>query len=298
MKGTNFWRLPACLAALAVLAGCNTMWGGIEPASYVGKEPPMTLLLAEYHGPDARNTADRVRDEMIEEGFKKTFVVADNDEAYLCHGLYKGFDDKSFHADRDRITAVRDRTGRAAFGRPTASPLPETTPPTPYDLTRANGKYTVQVGTFDLYGRKEAANQYAAALRSEGYEAYVYHGPTQSIVTIGAFGDIIFDNPYRRRTDPPQIISADVKRTLATFPYLNWNGHVFTEDELEKMTVRTKRVVYNTKTRSFEEVYVDTPIGEVAKSKLVHFPDETGMVRAPLAPTQPMPPGPMPSPRR
>ena len=245
-------RIVLAVGALLALAGCNGIWTGIDPQEYLGQEAPMTLLLAEYIGPDARATAERVRDELHQEGFKRAFVIADDDEAFLCHSLYTGFDDRDYLPDKEQFAAMHDTSGRTAFGRPLASPLPEPTPLTLHSLLEARGQYTVQVGVFDLYGRKKMANDYADKLRAQGWKAYVYHGDTQSLVTIDAFGREIFDNWARADNpwDPAKIISTDVNRILAAMPYVNWNGHQFTEEEVAEIKITRRTTVLLPKSSS------------------------------------------------
>lgn len=285
----------AIVMAATVTTGCDMFTRSITPKQYLGKEPPMTILLAEYHGPDARNTANRLAGELTEKGFKKTYVVADVDEAYLCHGVYDGFEDNDYLEDRTRLLAVLNTSGNPAFGRPWPSLMPEPAPMTLYDVTAAPGKYTVQVGSFDLYGRKADAVEYTRQLRRRGYPAYTHHGDVQSLVTIGAFGDEIFDNPYRKMdiSNPARIVSPDVKRILKEFPRLYWNGHIFTDEEAEQMIVKRKRKRYNRRTGKMEDMVLD--LGSVTKTRLVHIPKKRDVHRTQ---PQPTPPGPIMRPRR
>lgn len=283
------WMVLLATAVASLAAGCNGAFSGpVKPEEYIGKEPPLTLLLAEFRGPQARSLAERACDGLHQRKFPAAYVLADDDEAFLCHSRYSGLDDSRYGPDVKRIAEIRDREGKSLFGRTWLAPLPELTPPTPYPLTEARGKYTVQVGLFDLYGRKAAAVQVTEELRRKGYEAYTHHDETQSQVTIGAFGDIIFDNPARRFTpnDPPKIVSPDVRKILATFPLLNLNGHTLTRDEAAKIHV-TRRG-FNPKTGRYEEAKVD--VARYARSQLVHIP------RKVVSPTQPSPPPTSPTP--
>jgi SPOR domain len=286
----------ALVLAAAVTTGCDAFTRDINPRQYLGKEPEMTILLAEYHGPDSRNTANRVAAELKEKGFKKTYVVADVDEAFLCHGVYKkGFEDEDYKKDRTRLLAIRDAKGNPAFGRPWPSLMPESSPMTLYDATAAPGKYTVQVGAFDLYGRKADAVEYTRQLRRRGYPAYTHHGDIQSLVTLGAFGDDIFDNPYRKMdvSDPARIVSPEVKKLLTEFPRLYWNGHIFTDEEAEQMIVKRKRKYYNRRTGKMEDLVFD--LGSMTRTRLVHIPKKRDVYRAQ---PQPTPPGPTMRPRQ
>ncbi len=60
----------------------------------------------------------------------------------------------------------------------------------PLDLKRHRGAYTLQAGYYDAeFGQafREAAEEAAQTLRDEGHEAYFYHGPNRSLVTVGIF---------------------------------------------------------------------------------------------------------------
>jgi len=298
-----------CLAALAfgaalVAAGCTGGMGSLNPATFSrfdGQEPPLTLCLAEYSGPEARDLAAQACERLIAQGLKDTFVIADEDEAYLCYGLYRDREDPAYREGR--------RTIARAYGSLLGVPLPETAPPTRYDLLEAKGRYTVQVATFDLYGRKHMASDYVGELRRQGWPAFVYHGNTQSNVTIGAFDREIFDDWTRMNNlyKPARIVSAEVQRILKTFPYQNWDGHVFTAAEVANMKATHKEAkVFDPRTGRTEVIVTD--FGELFKSKVVAIPAKPRQPAAPLpqgsrggrSPSRPpavAPPRPAPSPR-
>lgn len=65
---------------------------------------------------------------------------------------------------------------------------------TPSDLQQFAGMagYTLQVAVFDAAGGprfREAAEAYCRQLREKNEQAYFYHGPNRSMVTIGLFND-------------------------------------------------------------------------------------------------------------
>lgn len=262
------WMVWCVAWAALALQGC----GGIKQEyenfeRYIGKEPPRTFLLVEYTGLLSANDAERVRREMIEKGLPKAFVIADEDEAFLCYGLYgDNRKAKTYLKDKRLLSSVRDSQGRAIFGSHLLL-LPETTPRSRYDLVesaeRANRagaekkalskRYTVRVGSFDLYGRKHTATEYAEQLRQQRFEAYVFHGPTWSHVTVGLFDNTIFDD-WRRMSNPanpPKIVSGQVKGILRALPRQNLNGHLFTEEEGREVRERAEpysRFVFSTVT--------------------------------------------------
>jgi hypothetical protein len=285
------------LAAVATAsAGCNGGSGVINPNDYIGKEAPLTLLLVEYHGPEARSAAEKACSNLQREGFGDAFFLADEDEGYVCHGKYEDFADTNYRRDVKRLVGLRDRQGNSIFGRPWLMLLPEPAPPTSYLLTDVPTKYryTVQIGLFELYGRKKAASRFTEDLRRKGYEAYVYHGDTQSQVTIGSFGGIIFDNEARilDPKDPPKIISPDVKKILVDFPLLNVDGYTMTPEEATKLGEHVTRKIRDPETGKYVETKFD--VARTLRSQVVLIPRRSVRPAQPSQPrsTQPLPAGP------
>jgi len=284
-KCRKWMVLCVALAGLA-LQGCDGIKQDYSNFDrYIGQEPPRTFLLAEYSGALSGNDAERVRREMIEKGLPKAFVIADDDEAFLCYGLY---DDnrkaKTYLKDKRLLASVRDSQGRAIFGsmRVLSVLLPETTPKSQHDLVEAakqanrsgTGKkalpkrYTVRVGSFDLYGRKHTATEYAEQLRRKGFEAYVFHGPTWSHVTVGLFDNTIFDDWHRMSdpTNPPKIVSPQVNGILRALPRQNLEGHIFTAQEA--------REVREAEARARAEGRRIEPLGRFVFSQVMSIPQE------------------------
>jgi hypothetical protein len=343
MRRFRFSLIPVLLFALAGCQGLGNIKGGnIHTDQFIGKEPPMTILLAEYHGLTAKADAERACSELLAHGLSDAFVIGETDEAYLCYGTYSDRLDKSYHENRLKVAQISDPAGKPAFGPGIGVLLPEAAPPSPYDLARARGTYTVMVATFDLYGHKHAAADYAAQLRKEGWPAYVFQTDVMSHVTIGVFNDDIFAadekgaplssedkaalaqlNVHQKaaraffeewkdfnmannkgKKIAPVIISPEVKRILAVFPYLNWDGHLFTPEEAAKMK--------GTATRRFEGPNGTAPIetrqpanfARLVQSSLViiptaeHGPASAAPTAPPKPQTPPAPRGPIPSPTR
>ena len=97
----------ALVLAAAVTTGCDAFTRDINPRQYLGKEPEMTILLAEYHGPDARNTANRVAAELTHPGLERDV----GPQASLAQ-----FGDDADHLSLGQLRAKRDRP--AAEGHP------------------------------------------------------------------------------------------------------------------------------------------------------------------------------------
>ncbi len=92
-----------------------------------------------------------------------------------------------------------------------------------------NAIYTLQVGVYGRIERirpsaeemaeyRQAAEQAVAQLRAEGDEAFYYHGPTSSVVSVGIFGED--DHPTKgERTESMRLQAARAK-----FPHNLLNG--------------------------------------------------------------------------
>ncbi len=101
-----------------------------------------------------------------------------------------------------------------------------------YDLAQFAGhmgRYSLQIGFWDETYRegrgdfRRAAEEQVMKLRSEGVEAYLFHGPLRSMVTVQLFGeaDLI------RRADGSVLPGPRVAELQERFPYNLANGQPF-----------------------------------------------------------------------
>lgn len=98
------------------------------------------------------------------------------------------------------------------------------------DLRNYRGSITLQIGFYDTnYGPnyRAAAEQAVATLRAEGDEAYFYHGPNRSLVTVGLFtrGEALVPNGNTEMYSPA------VRLLQERFPYNTMNGLTFERRE-------------------------------------------------------------------
>jgi hypothetical protein len=220
--------VAAALAAFA--AGCEQ--GAFRPAGGDGApEPPaekgrLTILLVEYVGPNASADARRIAGELMAQDLPGVFVVEGADEASVCVGRYDTWKDPKAKQMLARVRQVRDRQGRYPFAGVMLMPVPESAPPNPWPLQKAAGTYSLHVASWEAVGRKARAQDYAARLRQRGHEAYVYHGPRLSMVTLGAFGDEVFADPREvgRPGATPKIIGREVLALQKAFPTMVLEG--------------------------------------------------------------------------
>lgn len=208
-------RLTLSLCTFALLAaGCASSSTGEGPAARpsapanAGARDPRpgaladagwTVVLAAFSGPDARQQAAAAADSIRARTDLPAIRVQDRGRgAAVVSGSYRSPADAA--AQRD-LARAREFTldGRSPFSSaflapPAGSPDPGNTPQ--YHLSRAfaefgaQSRYTLQIAVYESPNADEArraAEQAAAQLRANGEPAFYYHGPSRSMVTIGAF---------------------------------------------------------------------------------------------------------------
>jgi hypothetical protein len=186
----------------------------------------LTIVLVEYAGPNAAADARRIAGELKAQNVPDVFVVEGADEASVCVGRYDTWKDPKARAMLARVRQVRDRHGAQPFAGVMLMPVPEPAPPNPWPLQKVAAAYSLHVASYEASGRKPKAQAHAARLRQRGYEAYVYHGPRLSMVTVGAFGDDVFADP-REVGKPgvtPKIVGPKVLALEKAFPAMVLEG--------------------------------------------------------------------------
>lgn len=99
----------------------------------------------------------------------------------------------------------------------------------PADLAQFAGMqgYTLQIAFFDKAGGKsfrEAAETYCRQLREKGEQAYFYHGPNRSMVTLGLFTDADWQGQGIQKHYGPRI-----RELQERFPHNLGNGATIVE---------------------------------------------------------------------
>jgi len=107
---------------------------------------------------------------------------------------------------------------------PVRMPMPDVGNPE-WDLRRANGTYSLQVGVFEptdeFWEYKQAAVDFCAYLRKQGREAFYFHGTGSSSVTVGLFGpDALVTKPDGKTYYAPQVLALQ-RDELLTYNLLN-----------------------------------------------------------------------------
>ncbi len=182
--------------------------GETTPGAASAREPSgWGILLRHYPGAqaEARARADLERvGELV--GRSDLRVSQQRSGAAILLGDYPSADDPRARADLEAVQAItaggeRTRPFARAFLAPPstigAGGRPE------YDLANVRSSraavsaaYTLQVGVYQSDDRREAmeaAEEAVVALRAAGEEAFYFHAPARSLVTIGIFGDSEYD---------------------------------------------------------------------------------------------------------
>ena len=250
--------LAAVAASLAV-AGCELEtrvvrdgWAHFpaDPSPHDGQAssdtPTWGVLLARYEGrnshAEARQLIQRLRRE------------ADVNDAWAINApkatsVYRGqFADPSTNAAHRTLTHTRriELDGERPFAHARlssphhASAGSEGAGGDPMDLAQYPNYYSLQLGFFDDEhdsDRRRAAEQWAADLRDEEHEAFYYHGPTRSMVTVGLFryeqAFTAVDDP-RGQADQSRVdaYSHRVRQLQEEFPHTLANGRpVYLQDD-------------------------------------------------------------------
>ena len=212
-----------------------------------------TIVLAAFRGQEAAQAAQFALGRVTGEGGLSGARLEERGEAIiLTYGRFDGPDDPRAAAELSRIRRVEIQ-GVQPFEQALLTPpqpVPGSNPQ--YDLLnvhRAYGSqyaYTLQIGS---YGRSDgrspseaeredarrAAERAVATLRSEGEQAFYFHGPNYSSVTVGLF---------RAEDVDPQtgMRSAAFYDLQAKFPYNLLNGAQRTV-KLEGSTAQAQRSV-------------------------------------------------------
>lgn len=171
------------------------------------KGAPWTILCLELRGPERRVQMEQIAETLRQTPgvrAKDVYLRDDRDGVVrLYYGTYfRRTDAKTGKRDtpkqlRDDLLLIRQLgsgPGQYFFLRALTvrAPTPDVGPPE-WNLLRATGRYTLQVGIFEptdeFWEFKQAALEYCKLLRDKGYEAYYYHTDAASMVTVGSFGD-------------------------------------------------------------------------------------------------------------
>lgn len=193
-----------------------------------GKPENLTIVLIEYTGAEGPVEANRLARELAGKGLKEVFVVTGPDVSSVCAGHFTSWKDPEAEKLLRTVHQIHDAAGQAPFAHVMLVPLPEAAARNEWPIENAKGVYTLHVATWglDMVNREAAAQVFAASLRAKGVEAWVFHGPRFSMVTIGGFGPGIFDDPSKvgKPDVKPEIVDPQVLDLIRKFPTMKLDG--------------------------------------------------------------------------
>jgi len=246
----RFRLLPRALLALSLLCAA-------APARADDDETDeWTILCISFKGPDRMQRAASAAESLKKvRGLRAANVsVQDADgAAVVYYGKYRKSaglfsKEKKFRPDpTDDLTLIRDLSiqmpdsGQIVWPFRLAA-LVTLPPPVRFpqwELSKAEGRYSLQVGVFynteTFKRRRYAAEEYCKVLRDEGQEAWFHHGPESSSVCIGSFPQRAIENirekdPFTGRVRFTNRITDERMLTLQKkYPHNVHNGAVFYE---------------------------------------------------------------------
>ncbi len=193
-----------------------------------------SILLAEFSGRDRQERANRlVRQLVLEAKVPDLWVEGKDDKARVLRGVYPSETMELAQTDLMRTRAIVIN-GSEPFANARMVPLGvdgAVVTDSDYDLRRYSGMLTLQINYYDSQmgpNFRKLAEDAVKALRADGTEAYFYHGPNMSLITVGLFTeDDRVQRVFRTPSGRDVIMSEYSERVRALqrqFPYAMGNG--------------------------------------------------------------------------
>lgn len=185
-----------------------------------------TIVLATFNGPSARRDALAALPAIQGgSGFGGLFVEHRKRGSFVASGRYVSESDPAAMADLRRFRSY-ERNGVKPFGKAFLAPpvggaiggRPEINLLRAKEVFGKGAVFTLQVAVYESADRREsmrAAEEAAYIYRQEGELAFYYHGPTRSMVTIGAFGERDID--MEAGLESPELTALRARRPLNLF---------------------------------------------------------------------------------
>jgi len=229
------------LFAAAALAGCNqTPSGAPAPgrqaatAAQAGAPGEYTILLYADDQPGHAETVSRFHQETQKNtGWQGLFVVNEPTRSMLFWSRYPTIEAAQDNLHKAKAYAAP--SGLNIFALAMVVPVggADEGPPE-WDLLNATGAYTVLVAVYydmpekKYIGRKKFAIDDVRLLRQQGYQAYYYHGPARSNVTIGSFPassvETVRESAGGGIVERKVVRDERIQKLLNDFPQLSVNG--------------------------------------------------------------------------
>ncbi len=213
----------------------------VQPGVKTPDAAVWSVVIESFRGDD-QEKASRAGLQKVktETGLTDAYLEKRGPAIVIAYGRYADGSSKEAKAGLDKVrnaevvvgnSGIKTKPFASAFLAPPAT-IPGTMPE--YDLRQArkvNGDwviYTLQIGAYtrldkpptpaELAEFRKAAEQAVSTLRHEGEQAFYYHGPTGSNVTVGLFGKEDFD------PQAPGMESPTLKMLRKRYPNNLYNG--------------------------------------------------------------------------
>lgn len=253
---TNVMQTPRLLillvsALLVLMTGCEmetrvvrSSWDTLpaDPKPRQARDPKAqqdsageqgwAIQILEIEGNDRHDRAIEMAQRLRSEAQLDNIWIEDTGNvARLYHGRFTNPTDPGIRPTLDKIQKT-ELDGEILFAKAQLVPLvgDGRVIADPFDLRQFVGYYSLQIGFYDEAAGpnfREIAEQAVRTLREEGHEAYYYHGPYRSIITIGVFSyDQAFVSAGTHDTYAPQI-----HELQKTFPFNLGNGSTIIQKE-------------------------------------------------------------------
>jgi hypothetical protein len=185
--------------------------------SSIPKGAQYTIYCAAIRGDFHVERANKMKKDLLAAtGMKDWYVVTEEAQSALYYGYYRAIDgtaDKTeaerARRDRMKIDLMTDPMGNRPFAQALFVNLdaPDPTAPPEWNLVNAAGDCTLQIGAYTgSPDRKQAAIEAVRLARSQGIEAYYYHGSTSSVICVGHWPSSAYAiteaRPAKFQTDP------------------------------------------------------------------------------------------------
>ena len=230
--------------ACGVLLGCGGAGGGLDTGLF-GPKVRYTVLLKQFHDNGHQDFAKTWKESLATgRGWEDLYIITSGNHSELYWGNYTS------RSKAERQCEIAKAHRRADGVAPLLGAVVAIAPgtvagPPEWDISRCPGTYSLLVAVFQdqpdasppYVGRREYAVAYCRRLREEGREAYYYHGPTSSSVTIGSFGPEAIETKQQLQRRPGQRRPAHITRSVIVDPRLKalknefpnrlWNGREF-----------------------------------------------------------------------
>lgn len=224
--------LSGCGSAPRASAGLNDrssagVFDNPGSGSSAATQSGWTIVLATFNGPTARRDALAALPAIQGgSGFGGLFVEHRKRGSFVASGRYASESDPMAVADLRRFRSYASN-GVRPFGKAFLAPpvggaiggRPEINLLRAKEVFGKEAVFTLQVAVYESGGdRREsmrAAEEAAYIYRQEGELAFYYHGPTKSMVTIGAFGERDID--VEAGLESPELTALRLRHPLNLF---------------------------------------------------------------------------------